>query len=237
MCTDGTLEGAVRAQNELGSKAFVLLHIASKPQNEKNVNDFAIACNSDNVYSFGSAHPYSGAYRYELARLKDAGIKGVKFHSEFQGYEMDDKNAYPLYEMCAEMGFIMFFHGGFDPNYPTGDRARPSRAAKIAHDFAGAVLVFAHLGDVNDRGETLEFLCGKDVFLDTSMIHQHMLKNHARDIIKAHGTHRVLFGTDMPTGGSESVQYLKSLNLAASDYERIFYKNAEKLLNIKTHRT
>ncbi len=232
MNSDGTLEGTIEFEKKLGTDAFVLLHIASKPEHESNVNDFAIKCNGDGIYSFGSVHPYSKKIRYELERLKEHGILGVKFHNEFQGYDMDDKEAYPMYEMCANMGFIMFFHGGFDPHFADSKRARPARAGKITRDFAGTPMVFAHLGDVNDEGETLEHLCGKNVYLDTSMIHEHMDKQHAKNVILAHGTDRILFGTDVPVGGADSIDYLKSLGLKHSDYEKIFYENAQNLLGL-----
>ena len=50
-------------------------------------------------------------------------------------------------------------------------------------------------------------------------------------MIKSHGAHRILFGTDTPwTGQAEAVSVLRSLPLEDEEREQIFWKNARELL-------
>ena len=66
---------------------------------------------------FGSIHPQYTNFKEEIRRLADAGIKGVKFHPEYQEFDMDDPAVYPIYEELGKNGMIMLFHAGYDPAY------------------------------------------------------------------------------------------------------------------------
>ena len=53
-------------------------------------------------------------------------------------------------------------------------------------------------------------------------------------IIRAHGTDRVLFGTDYPLSNHKfEFECMKKLNLTNDEYEKIYWKNAFQLLNLK----
>ena len=59
-------------------------------------------------------------------------------------------------------------------------------------------------------------------------------KENFKKILDKHGEDRVLFATDCPWRDiKDDVSVLKSYNLGAVTEEKIFYKNALKLLNIK----
>ena len=103
--TDGTLADTRRVLHGQGVDTFVLLNIAVAPRTERHVNDFAISLvHEADIIPFGSVHPDSENALAELARLKAAGVKGVKFHNEYQNFFVDDEKAFPLYERCAEHG-------------------------------------------------------------------------------------------------------------------------------------
>lgn len=84
--TDGTLGSLTALMDREGVDRFVLLHIATSPKNEGNVNAFARQTNSARHPSFGSVHPDSARWKEELLALKEAGVKGVKFHNEYQNF-------------------------------------------------------------------------------------------------------------------------------------------------------
>ena len=101
--TDGTLRDTQRVMREGGVDRFVCLNIAVAPRTEAHVNDFAISLLSvPEAIPFGSVHPDSPHALDELRRLHEAGVRGVKFHNEYQDFYVDDKRAFPLYERCAD---------------------------------------------------------------------------------------------------------------------------------------
>lgn len=52
-------------------------------------------------------------------------------------------------------------------------------------------------------------------------------------IIRAHGTGRILFGTDSPWyGQKEQLGFIRSLPLSPAEQEQIFHRNAAELLRL-----
>lgn len=233
---DGTLAGAIATQRqELHSDRFVLYNIPTVPHQQRRANDFVLAANgADNgrIISFGSLHPGAEDLFEELARLISAGIKGIKFHPEYQNFDMDDPAVFPLYRAIADAGLVMTFHGGFDFAFPGSRRSCPQRAANVVKALPGAKIVIAHLGNCNDGAEALEHLCGLDCWLDTSMADKYMPRQQFEAIIKKHGPDRILFATDCPWGGKETLEAVLALDIPQEEKEKILWRNACKLLDI-----
>lgn len=232
--TDGTMASTLRIQKKWGCKQFVLLNIATSPRAVRIANDFLIEHNDNrHIFSFGSICPGFSDYKAELDRLERAGIKGIKFHSGYQNFPMDSKEMYPLYEEIAKRNMILLFHGGYDPGFPELDYYDPYRARHLADDFKGAKIILAHMGNCMSNRETMKHLLGTDVYFDVSMAAVEMPKQEMEQLIKAHGVEKFLYGTDCPwSSGIETQNRIRSLNLLNEDKEKIFYKNAAKLLNI-----
>ena len=59
-------------------------------------------------------------------------------------------------------------------------------------------------------------------------------RRRAKELIKAYGAERLVFGTDYPMHvAAKEIEFLKGLGLSSEENEMIFYKNAEKILNLK----
>ena len=81
--------------------------------------------------------------------------------------------------------------------------------------------------------EVLERLCGLPLFLDTSFGYGTQPKAFFERILEKHGTDRLLFGSDSPWHRPcQERRLLDSLKLSLEEQEKIYHKNAEKLLNI-----
>lgn len=234
--TNGTLADTIRMQRkELGSTRFVLYNIPTAPHQQRRANDFVLAANrggDGQIISFGSLHPHAQDALEELRRLIDAGLKGIKFHPEYQDFDIDDPAVYPLYEAIAEAGLVMTFHGGEDPAFRGRTHSSAKRTAKMVRDFAGAKIVVAHMGNTEDGTEPLEHLCGADCWLDTSMAAQFMPRHQFEAIVKAHGPDKIVFATDCPWGGKETYDAVAGLPISQEDKEKIFWRNACGLLGL-----
>lgn len=233
--TNGTLEETLKKQHEWGCKQFVMLNIATSAEMVPKVNDFLLEHNDNKrIFSFGSIHPTYADYKSELDRLERAGIKGIKFHSGYQNFAMDDKAMYPIYEEIAKRNMIMLFHGGYDPGFPELDYYDPYRARHVIDDFKGATIILAHMGNCLNNHEVMRCLLGTDVYFDVSMAAIEMSKREMEQLIKAHGVEKFLYATDCPwSSGKDTQKVIKSLNILEADKDKIFYKNAARLLKIE----
>ena len=199
--SDGTFSDTCAKMDAAGIDKFVLLNVAQTPAQQKNANSFVIEHNGGKVISFASLHPLAEDVVYELDRAKEAGLKGVKLHPEYQGFDMDDKAVYPFYEACVKRDMILLFHAGFDTAYPDSCRGYPDRSSKVVKDFQGAKIVLAHLGNCLDNQETLEKLCGLDCWLDLSICYKTMSTQKIKAVIlrRKYCMARIFHGEILPT--------------------------------------
>lgn len=229
--TDGTLKGLKESMKESRTDISVVLSIATNATQQKKVNDFAAQINEESgIIAFGSVFPDAEDAFYELERIKALGLKGVKLHPDYQGFFVDDEKMKPIYKKISSLGLITVFHAGFDYGFPPPYGATPDRMAKALSWFDSPVIA-AHWGGVNCSEDVLKYLCGSDVFFDTSFGYSMMPKYYAEKIIEKHGVDRILFGTDSPWHNAEmEKRLLNSLMLTKTDMEKITHINAEKLL-------
>lgn len=232
--TDGTLADTRRVLHGQGVDAFVLLNIAVAPRTERHVNDFAISLvHEADIIPFGSVHPDSENALAELARLHAAGVKGVKFHNEYQNFFVDDEKAFPLYERCAELGLVMLFHGGKDLGFGPPVKTSPARMRRVAEKFKGAKIVVAHLGGQRMEEEAIGELASTTVYIDTSYASRCASPELGEKVIRAFGADRVLFGTDCPWDTPASMlAWLDKMALSPEEREKIYSGNARTLLRL-----
>lgn len=232
--TDGTVGGLRSLMKETGVDVSVVLNIATNPHQMTSVNDFAASINNEkDIFSFGSVYPLSPDAIYELERIKSLGLKGVKFHPEYQGFEADDPRVFPVYKKASALGLISVFHSGVDYGFAPPYKAMPKAMAKAISVFDSPVIA-AHWGGVNAGEGVLEHLCGENVWFDLSFGYCMMPKYFAEKIIEKHGTDKLLFGTDAPWHKADmEMRLISSLGLLENDLEKIRWKNAAGLLGIE----
>ena len=230
--TDGTLSATEKLMREQGVDKFVALNIAVSPRTERHVNDFAISLLSEeNVIPFGSVHPYSENAFAELDRLKEAGVKGIKFHNEYQDVFVDDPKAVRIYRACAERGLIMLFHGGADRGFAPPVKAEPRRIRRVCEAFPEAKIVVAHLGGQDMQEEAIGQLVHTNAYIDVSFAAASASAERGRESVLAFGADRVLFGSDCPWDTpAHTLAWLESMELGEEIMRRICSENALRLL-------
>lgn len=216
-----------------GVDISVVQSIATNPTQMHNVNSFSIEINGkDSVYAFGSVHPDAPDALDELERIKNAGLKGVKLHPDYQGFYADDIRMKPIYKKISSLGLITLFHAGYDYGYAPPYKAMPQNMINALKWFDSPVIC-AHWGGVGCGTEVIETLAGEDVWFDLSFGYGNMPKAIAQKILDKHTPDRMLFGSDMPWHRpSWEVRLVESLDLSSEDRDKIYYKNAKKLLKL-----
>ena len=234
---DGTVNGLVEIMDEEQVDLSVILNIATKPEQETNVNNFAMSLvNHTRVIPLGSVFPKSETCLSQLERLKAGGIKGIKMHPEYQNFDILDDGMYDLYNKCADLSMFILMHTGADVAYKAPYHTTPEKLEKLVTLFPKTTFIFAHLGGYemwNDAANTLTH--HENMYIDTSMINTvaKIDSYDAKKIIMNVGADRVLFGSDMPWGRpSHSIKKILSLNLGKDIEDNIFYNNAAQLLGL-----
>ncbi len=231
--TDGTTAGLIRRMDETGVSHSVMLNIATKPKQQTRINDWAKEISSDRITAFGSVHPDAPDVFDELERIKELGLKGVKLHPEYQNFEVDEPRMLPIYKKIASLGLITVFHAGQDIGFMPPAKASPEKLVRALPAFDGAPVVAAHFGGYIMWDDVLDQLCGLPIYFDTSFCFARIQLPLAQAIIEKHTPEKILFGTDLPWSDAAAERRLiDSFDLSASDKEKIFFRNAARLLQM-----
>ena len=237
---DGTAQGLVSNLDKNGIDKAVVLSIATKATQENSVNTFAISMlDNPRLIPFGSVFPGSETWSYQLDRLADAGIKGIKLHPEYQGngFFIDSDEAIEIFKKCGKLGLIVQFHSGEDEAYPPPAHATPLRVNRICEFCPETRYVAAHMGGYNMWDEFLRDLePHENLWLDASQTRTaHRINDDtAKAIISKMGPDHILFASDAPwEDEADSLKGLLGLGLSDEDNQKILWKNAVKLLNLK----
>lgn len=215
-----------------GIDLSVLLQIATKPAQTPSVNSWAASMQAENLAAFGSIHPGFEGWKEEVARLRTLGLKGVKFHPDYQSFFVDDERVFPLYEALCEAQFIIVFHAGVDIGIPEPCHGTPERLARVVDAFPKATIVAAHMGGFLCWDDVEKHLAGRNLFFDTSYGLGYLGEPQFRRILKAHGADRVLFGTDSPWADqNEEKLKIEHLRLEPDVEQLVFSGNALRLLD------
>lgn len=231
--SDGTISSLKEEMIKDGVDISVVLSIATNPAQQESVNNFAKEINNkENIFAFGSVHPDSDNVFSELERIKDMGLKGVKFHPEYQGFYVDDEKMKPIYKKISSLGLITVFHAGYDYGYPPPYHCMTGNLSAALKWFDSPVIA-AHWGGLNCGEEVIKKLCGTDLWFDISFGYGTMPKAFAQKIIEKHSPDKLVFASDMPWHRpSWEKQLIETLDISKNDKEKIYYKNALKLLDI-----
>ena len=237
MYTDATVSDTLNKMAGWGVDKFVMLSVATKPNQPDRINDWISQQQSlypNQIIGFGALHPDAPDVFKELVRLKSLGLKGVKLHPDFQNFMIDDERLFELYDACAQLKLPIVFHCGFDAVSPELIHAPPHRTARVAKLFPKLIMICAHFGGYDQWEEVLQVLAGKNVYLDTAYCAHIMARETAEKLIAKHGTQQVLFASDCPWDNPEdTIRFLDSLSIPDSQKENIFSGNACRLLNLQ----
>lgn len=225
----GTFTDMKEEMEKSGFYKAVIFSTPTKPTQVVINNDFLFDLRDDRFIVFGSVHPDFENVEYEIQRVKNHGLKGFKFHPDFQCFNIDDDKALFMYEKIGPEYPIVLHVGD-----KTLDYSNPRRLAKVLEIFPEHKFVAAHMGGYSMWNGEVSCLVGKNVWFDTSSTLCGLAPSELTKLIKEHGADKVLFGTDYPAVSLKSeAERIENLALTEEEKEKIFHLNAEKLLDIE----
>ncbi|MBQ3230911.1 MAG: amidohydrolase family protein [Clostridia bacterium] len=232
---DGSVEGIFRGAEEFENIRFVISSATLKPDiaHAQVGNDFLIntASNDPRFIPLASFHPlidFDETVR-ELERCKALGAKGIKIHSDFQRFFVDDANAIEIYKEAARLKLPILFHAG-DKNT---DFSTPKRIRNILEKLPELTIIAAHMCGYSVWDEAKEYLIGTPVYTDTSEARLGMDANSLYNLIDQHGVERVMFGSDYPLWRTDfAFHELEECALTDAEKDLIYCENAKKVFDL-----
>ena len=228
---DGTVSGLLKNMDAWGIDRSVVLPIATRRSQTKSVNEWAAEINSDRLVSFGSFYPHPDDYKENIDFITGLGLKGLKFHAEYQNFDVDDAFMLKIYDYALGKGLIILHHGGLDEAYPDSARSTPRMFARVAEEMKGGVIIAAHLGGYKYWDDVEKYLIGTNIYFDTSMGFEYFPEDQFLRIVKNHGIDKILFATDSPWSNAKTeLEHFNGLPLSDIEKAAILSGNAKRIL-------
>lgn len=236
---DGTFGVIFNRAKKAHVDKMVIHAVATKHTQVEVINNYVkevMDSAPDMIIGFGTIHRDFANYKEEIKRIKSMGLRGIKLHTDFQGFNIDDDKMMFIYEEIVKQNLPILFHMG-DRNI---DSSSPKRLARVLDAIPQMCAIAAHMGGVFRWDESQQYLVGRDVFFDTSSTLFEMGDERFVEMVRAHGADKIFFGTDYPLSDYEhEFAHFERLALTDGEKEKIFYKNAYKFfaLEEKTGKT
>ena len=166
-------------------------------------------------------------------------IYGIKLHPFHSKLRPDDEKLEPLYKIAAEFGLPIVSHTG------GREEAKSIHLYNAAKKHPELSFVMVHMDLGTDNREALDLL-GKlpNLYGDTTWV---PVKTTV-EAIKRYGSKKMLFGTDNPIDGKDTLMYNKTGDrslyqeyfnelknmLTKDEYDDLMYKYAQRLFKIRS---
>lgn len=226
-----TSDFLIERGKQAGIEQFVVLPVAIKADHARSINNFILeeCAKHSEFFGFGTVHAEMDNILQEAEYILNNGLYGVKMHPDTQRFNIDDERLFPLYDYLQDKLPVLLHCG--DEKY---DYSRPERVRRIIDMFPRLQVIAAHLGGYTMWDDAAAALGNTNCYLDISSSLMFMQEEQIKKYIKVYGCDRLLYGTDFPIWDpAEEVDRFMKLDITDNEREKIAYKNAEIILNIK----
>lgn len=230
--SDGTVAGLIKNMDDWGIGVSVVQPVVTKQSQTQNTNLWAASVASDRLVCFGGVFPHTDDYKRDIDFVVSLGLKGLKFHAEYQDFIIDEPNMLKVYDYALSKGLIILHHAGFDVAFRPPYKSSPKRFLNIINAMKGGVIIASHLGGCTQWGDVEHFLAGTDIYLDTSMGLEFYSEEQFLRILEKHGADKMLFASDSPwSHAGNEIKHLNALPIPKADKIAILGGNAQRILN------
>lgn len=232
MSYDGTLRALFEQGSAAGVDKYLVQSVATVPTQVESINNFiaqSVRDYPERLIGFGALHPDYADIAAETERIIALGLKGIKLHSDFQGFSIDDEKAYPIYE-AAQGRLPILFHVGD----PRSDRSSPERLLRVVKLFPQLKVIGAHLCGWTCWERGAELFANENVYADCSSTLYALPPEKAAQLIRRIGVEKVFWGTDYPMwSAEEELERLDALPLSDREKELILGGNIVRSLDLR----
>lgn len=196
----------------------------------------------DKFIVFGGVDPRRGRRGVDLFEkaVRDWGFGGLKLYPPC-GFELDDPQLMPLYEICNTYQVPVLSHTGPSLASMRTEREYPATILKVSAAFPGVQFILGH-GGARDWETSVDVASRRpNVSLEISAFQAYAgaeeLKGRFRYFFDR-VPDQVLFGSDWPmfmmgTTQVQLVELVRNLGvLTEAENDKLFYRNAQRVLNL-----
>lgn len=232
--TDMTGSSLMAYMDTAGVDLSVIQPVVTKVTQTVTVNEWAASLESDRIISFGGIYPHTDDYKRDIDYVVSLGLRGLKFHAEYQDFVLDSPEMLRIYDYALGKGLIILHHAGVDIGLPPPYKTSPRQFAAVADAMQGGFIVAAHFGGHEQWDDVEKYLVGHNIYLDTSMGFEYFCDDRFMRIARAHGTDKILFGSDSPWSAAKSeLAHIDALPLSEEEKHAIKGGNAAKILGLR----
>ena len=211
----------------------VVTAVATTAHQVRSINEFTaneMKLYPDKFIGLGAMHPDSEDPEGDAEHIIELGLHGVKLHPDIQNFKIDCPEALKLFEICESKGLPMLVHTG-DSRF---DNSNPDRVVHILENFPNLKIIGAHFGGWSMWDEAVRMLSDFDnITVDTSSTFYALGHDRSRELIRAWGADRVMFGTDYPMWNAQpEIDCMLEMALNEDEYRRIFWDNAANIFGL-----
>ena len=230
---DGKISTLLERGERAGIEHFIVQSVATTPKQVSSINNFIAASVAENGGKFtglGTLHPDSEDMEADVNEIISLGLKGVKLHPDIQKVKLDDERMLKMYELCEGRLPILIHTGDYRYDY-----SNPNRMMPILDAYKNLTVIGAHFGGWSIWEEATKKFCKyENFYVDCSSSLYAISAQKAKELVRAYGTDRVLFGTDYPLWDPETeLDRFMKVDLTESERQDILYNNAAKLFQIQ----
>lgn len=235
---------------DAGVKGLLISWDAEHNMGTKPVsNDYVVnLCNKHPDVFIGSwccVDPWRGQGAVnEIERaVKKLGMMGVKFQGIAQAFFPDDPMMYPLYEAIVALDVPVMFHtgtSGIGAGSPGGGGFKLKYTRPIPHlddiaaDFPKMKIIMAHYAWPWQDEQIAVLLHKPNVYCELSGWSPKYFSDSFRKEVGGRLQDKFMFGTDYPVlSPARLISDYHQMGFANEVVEKILYKNAIRILNLK----
>ncbi|MBD0254137.1 MAG: amidohydrolase family protein [Cytophagales bacterium] len=192
---------------------------------------------------FAGVDPRRGQAGLDLFEksIRDYKFRGLKLYPPC-GFELNDKEVFPLYELCKSYNVPVLTHTGPSLKKMRTEQKYPQSILEVSREFKTVQFILAH-GGARDCATTVEVARQRENVLFDISAFQH----YADDVAQQQRNFRmffdqapdqVLYGSDWPMyvfkGGQRKwIDFIINLDvLSGEELDKLFYKNASEKLSM-----
>lgn len=229
---DGTVKTLLEIGSSAGVEKYLVHSVSTSAKQVSSINNFIIGeceAHPDAFIGFATMHPDFEDPYSELERAKNAGLRGIKLHPDFQDFAISDTKMDTIYDAARSLDLPILFHTG-DNRFR---RSNPGHVPVILDRHPGLRVICAHFGGWSEWEDAEKCLKKGSVWVDTCSSMFWIPPEYARKLIDHYGSERVLFGSDYPMWNvNDEIRRMEELKLTDTQYRQIYSENLSCLLKL-----
>ena len=233
MAHRGAADALLESGRNAGVTDYLVFSTATVPHQVKSINDFILGVTAEHpeFIGAGTIHVDYEDNLGEMERIYNAGLRGIKFHPDFQKFNIDDERLFPSFELLEDKGMFFITHSG-DPRYPF---SHPERVARVAKRFPKLKIIAAHFGGWMTWDIARRCLAQlPNVYIDTSSTYGFGGKEPMIEGFKAFDNTHIFFGCDYPMWDhKDELEVLYSLGFDDTTLKNVLYNNFARFYGLE----